>query len=233
MPAVGLRTASNDIEMLDKMKNTQRAQETMVTVFADVITQVAKVILPGDPAWLFQSLYVKLPKILFPNIETIDPIRILTKMMKSLFYFVKELPHHRMAYRTARAIIIESASKKDLDDNFSDAPIFGKDARTRGLADYCRMFLLNKDPKITKRKICRIDPDVLEAAVEDILSSVNVGTLSWGIKKAKIPNTNMPSSGPTSSPSTEPPASPSRSKPSVSSQPSSGPTVEPKVNYNC
>jgi hypothetical protein len=116
----------------------------------------------------------------------------LETMALSLFAIATALPPKTIAARTARAIIVEACSQKNLDENFYEygPPRYGEKARKNGKADHSRMIAEGKTPLVIKRKMSRVSDSIVSDMVDFILSPQNVGTLSWGKNEVLIPNTS-------------------------------------------
>jgi hypothetical protein len=116
----------------------------------------------------------------------------LETMALSLFAIATALPPKTIAARTARAIIVEACSQKNLEENFYEygPPRYGEKARKNGKADHSRMIAEGKTPLVIKRKISRVSDSIVSDMVDFILSPQNVGTLSWGKNEVLIPNTS-------------------------------------------
>jgi hypothetical protein len=181
-------------EILSKMN--RNVKNEIVNFAYEGLAKICESLLPHvrEQKFLMTEMAAKISKVW--NLASLDKTaESMLKMSKNLFFLASILPKHLKSFRVIRAIIVGSCSARELEENFTEIdhpnspPKFAKDARANGRRDFFRMFLESDDPETRIKKIARIGDDVVQSAVEDIASVRNVGTLSFGERLVKIPNT--------------------------------------------
>ena len=169
---------------------------SMVNVLSEVVTQIAKIVLPGDPKYLLSQYYNKLnARVEWLSIQYRKQ-EIERKISNMLMTLATRLPRHTTSYRVVRAVICSAATPKSLatcfgsNDEENAPPEFKRKARKIAYHDITVMMDGNEDPRKMKRSIQRKDDRLIEEAVVHIFSHRNVGEMSWGTKELVIPGTN-------------------------------------------
>jgi hypothetical protein len=103
--------------------------------------------------------------------------------------YAKNMPRTTKALQIAHSIVVASWSQNNLDRSFADSenidpPRFCRTAQGTATEDF--KAIENGSNPTWKEWTCRRMPDDI---VRDILSSRNVGILSWGTKPIQIPGT--------------------------------------------
>jgi hypothetical protein len=182
-----------DPEVDKKLKddpNGERKLATMVNVLLEIAERAARIILPGKPNFLLEKFREKVDGKYGAGSIKRRREETSAKVMGMLFDTCNNMPRHTMAFRTARAIVVQSGSQKNLDECFADfatRPRFGKTARTSASKDMTTIMVEMEDPTKTKRSVARVSDTIVGDAVLDILSARNVGVLSWGSTEIPIP----------------------------------------------
>ena len=190
-PAEKTRCNANAASKINAKKNATQSIAAIVLVLLQVAEAAATLILPGDPAFLMQHFGQKLSRKYGYSSGDGAQSDGSEKVVHNLFGLCKRMQKHSIGYRVCRAVVVESLSETTLLRCFEymDVPKFGRDARSRGLRDFSHMFLECSDPQKKKRTIQATSDNTIERAVEDILSSENVGILAWGTIRLGIPGT--------------------------------------------
>jgi hypothetical protein len=192
IPSDKIRFASNAEELI--VKANRNVRNNTVNFLLEILERCARIILPTAFTYIMGVAATKIRekwnKTFTENSTKRE--KALEKMATSLFAIATSLLPKSIAVRTARAVIVSACSQKNLDDNFYEygPPIYGEKARKNGRKDHLRMVTEGKPPLVIKRKLARVDDDIVLGMVHFILSPQNVGTLSWGKNEVLIPNTS-------------------------------------------
>ncbi|CAJ1956198.1 unnamed protein product [Cylindrotheca closterium] len=114
MPSATIRQESNALEQIEMMKHSDRGCNELVRVMDRIYEECARILLPSNAEWLQDRHYVKLSKSQGVSADQKKKVAILERFAKGLFILVKKMLQHTMAYRIARAIIVDNATKASL-----------------------------------------------------------------------------------------------------------------------
>ena len=181
-PKESVRRQSNSTELMEQMKNSQRAREQTIQVFGQLVEEAAKVVMPRESQWLLEQHFQKTSK---ARGEDNKRGRITEAIAHDVIDLTKKMPPHSMGYRISRGLLTCNASKHDLCTILEDLgpPNFGPKARKRGREDLERAREEGLDPKKRIRTVGRVSEDNIIRIVKHVLSFVQ--TLSWGTKELK------------------------------------------------
>ncbi|CAJ1947024.1 unnamed protein product [Cylindrotheca closterium] len=162
IPSATIRQESNALEQIEMMNHSDCGWNELVRVM-DCIYE--------EYAWLQDQHYMKPSKSRGVPADQKKKVAILERFAKMLFILVKKMLQHTMAYRIARAIIVDNATEGELANVFSDLdpPRFCRVAQKRGCEDMTRAIKSSKDPKNKSRSIARIDLETLTRMAKHIL----------------------------------------------------------------
>jgi hypothetical protein len=166
-PAEKMRRNADAASLISAKKSSTHSIPAMVSVLLQVAEAAASLILPEDPAFLMQHFGKKLSHKYASSSGDGDRSDGMEKVVHNLFGLCQRMPKHTMGYRVCRAVVVESLSESKLRRCFEssmEVPKFGRDARSRGLADFKHMFLECSDPQKTKRTIPATSDETIEGA---------------------------------------------------------------------